>query len=105
MCEMKCVQVFADAFNICSEGAAKLAIEVRSTIRRTNRLGLEEECPESYYRKEFYLVVLDELTSQFQERLLVRVGDVMMEFRIFNEEASQSPDLPHIRLLTQLYGS
>ena len=106
LCEMKSVQVFADAFNICSEKAAELGIEVRSTTR-TKRLGLADECPDSYYRRELYFAVLDELTSQFQERLLGRVGDVVTAFGIFNKEALQSPDLaaPHIPLLAQFYGS
>ena len=70
-------------------------------------LGLADECPKSYHRIKLYFALLDELTSQFQERLLARVGDVVTAFEIFNKEALQSPDLaaPHTPLLAQFCGS
>ena len=97
---MRSVQAFSDSFKICSERAAKLGIDIHSTTRRT-RLRLGDEDPEAYYRRELYFAVLDELISQFQERLLGKVGDV------FSNEAFKSPDvaIPHIALLSQFYGN
>ena len=63
LCEMRCVRVFADAFKICSERAAELVIEVRSTTRRAKRLGCLMKAPK--YIIEIYFAVLDEIIYQF----------------------------------------
>lgn len=92
-CDWKSVQVFADAFNVCSERASEMTIDVRSMSRRTKRIRIAVECIESYYRREMFFAVLDEPTT-------------ILADPAWMSRSLQFPDItaPHNTFLGQFYG-
>ena len=79
--ELRSADIFSDIFMRCCDKAKELEISISSTIRRRSRQ--DKVDIESYYRRELYFSVLDELIGQFQERLLSR-GEIITAFGIFS---------------------
>ena len=103
--ELRSADIFSDVFKRCCDKAKELEISISSTIRRRSRQ--DKADIESYYRRELYFSVLDELIGQFQERLLSREGEIITAFGIFSREAILSPDnyTQQLQILSDVYGS